>query len=411
MSTTDRPQWRGGRVGEASGIGEEEVCVGEASVLVSGKSKYAVKRTGTAEYPWVKRLRERRLLSFLRDQGFHGAFELIDKTPVIFRVRHIRLLVQQGRWADALRYLNTYLPPLSENHKRSCRAQIFHNFRVMHYRFRQRRRRQQGKAPGKALRKELVVLQRSSHAELKFRSIAYTILASEPHQLMATYDWDEVRRHASFLVDYLAHTTPELSRSMPLPSRYMMPQHALPIGSGLHRRGHRVLKKQGPQKPDTDAILMALKSVAATNGAFNYSAESPNDALEMLADFLDQTFQAGLRRGCNLSYASEPTEKEAEQVAGGADAPDVQSMLGSSTDNAEGHATSSVIFSVAPFFQMISSGALKVHSQNPGISSVTNAGANKRLVQAGCHTENPSKESTAVEDDIYPKKSNGRLGR
>jgi hypothetical protein len=75
-------------VGDASGIGEEQVCVGEtsvkgdddackgeASVVLSGKSRNAVKRRGTAEYPCVKRLRERRLLSFLHDQGFHGAFQ------------------------------------------------------------------------------------------------------------------------------------------------------------------------------------------------------------------------------------------------------------------------------------------------------------------------------------------------
>ena len=82
-------------VGEASivvsGIDEEEVCLDETSVLangndedacngkdsiaVSGKSNYAIKRTFTAEYPCVRRLRERRLLSFLFGQGFHGAFE------------------------------------------------------------------------------------------------------------------------------------------------------------------------------------------------------------------------------------------------------------------------------------------------------------------------------------------------
>lgn len=182
----------------------------------------------------------------------------------------------------------------------------------------------------------------------------------------------------------------------------------------------------------------------------------------MLVDLLDQTFQAGLRRGCNLSYASQPSVKE-----GGPDAPDVESMLGSSTDNPEGHATSSVLFSVSPFFQIrssgalevrsqnpgissgtdaggpdardvqsmlgsskdnaeghgtspvkfsvapvlkIISGALKVHSQNPGISSVMNAGTNKGLIQGGSHTENPSKGSTTVEDDIYSKKKQRTTG-
>jgi hypothetical protein len=85
-------------VGEASGISDEEVCVGdddackgEASVVLSGKSRYAVKRRGTAEYPCVKRLRERRLLSFLQDQGFHGAFEAY--VHVFFSLEKLRSMI------------------------------------------------------------------------------------------------------------------------------------------------------------------------------------------------------------------------------------------------------------------------------------------------------------------------------
>uniref|UniRef100_A0ACD5YB70 Uncharacterized protein n=1 Tax=Avena sativa TaxID=4498 RepID=A0ACD5YB70_AVESA len=357
-------------VGEASGIGKEEVCVGdasvvaygkgeedackgEASVVVSGKSMFEVQRT--AEYPCVKRLRERRLLSFLWDQGYLGAFEALNHETKrdLLSVRQMQRLVKQGRWDDALVYLNAYLPPLSsENHKRSRRAQIFHNFLLMHYRF----------ANAVAGDKEKHLDKQyadgrwcSSPAELRFRSVTYPILASEPHQLMASYDWDKVRRHASFLVYILANTTPELRSSMPLPSSDMMPHHVLPIaGSGLHRRRHhRVVKKQRPRKRYTDAIFMALKSQHHSSLHENSRAESPNDALEMLVDLLDQTLQAGLRSGCNLSYAKE----------------------------------------VAPFFRTIS-GTSKVHSQNPGISSLTNA---------GCHTENPSKGLTTIEGDVYEK--------
>ena len=39
-----------------------------------GKGKDAVKPSCTVQYSCVKRVRERRLLSFLVDQGFHGAF-------------------------------------------------------------------------------------------------------------------------------------------------------------------------------------------------------------------------------------------------------------------------------------------------------------------------------------------------
>uniref|UniRef100_A0ACD5WNR2 Uncharacterized protein n=1 Tax=Avena sativa TaxID=4498 RepID=A0ACD5WNR2_AVESA len=329
-------------VGEASvvvsGICKEAVCVGDASVVAyggkgeedasckgeeaSGKSMFEVKRTA-AEYPCVKRLRERRLFSFLWDQGYLGAFEALNQeTRELLSVRQMQRLVKQGRWEDALLYLNAYLPPLSENHKRSRRAQIFHNFLLMHHRF----------ANAVAGNKEKHLDKQyaegrwcSSHAELRFRSVTYPILASEPQQLMASYDWDKVRRHASFLVYILAHTTPELRTSMPLPSSYMMPQHVLPIaaGSGLHRRRHRIVKKQRrPQKRYTHAIFMALKSQHHSSLHGNSRAESPNDALEMLVDLLDQTLKAGLRSGCNLTYAPQPgVKEEGELVAGRAPIP------------------------------------------------------------------------------------------
>jgi hypothetical protein len=95
---------------------------------------HAVKRIcSTAEYPCVKRLRERRLLSFLWNRRLYGAFDayvyvfslkklrsmilfselvpsctpvslhrsidrcrLNDETPVLFSLRHIQELVKQG---------------------------------------------------------------------------------------------------------------------------------------------------------------------------------------------------------------------------------------------------------------------------------------------------------------------------
>jgi hypothetical protein len=43
-------------------------------------------------------------------------------------------------------------------------------------------------------------------------------------------------------------------------------------------------------------------------------------------------------------------------------------------------------------------------------SKLSWAGANKGLIQGGCHTENPSKGSTTVEDDIYSKKKQRTTG-
>ena len=63
------------------------------------------------------------------------ACRLTHETAVLFSVQHMRRLVKQGRWEGALMYLNTFLPPLTDNHRRSNHAQIFHTFLLMHYRF------------------------------------------------------------------------------------------------------------------------------------------------------------------------------------------------------------------------------------------------------------------------------------
>ncbi|XBI94142.1 hypothetical protein VPH35_030841 [Triticum aestivum] len=345
-----------------SGNGDEDASVGENSVVVSGKGKDAVKPSCTVQYSCVKRVRERRLLSFLVDQGFHGAFrELNRETGVLFNVDHVRRLVRRGQWEDALMYLNTYLPPfLSE--RRSFRARIFSNFLLMHHRF----------ANVVAGNKDMHLDKQyangrssSTPAERRFRSMNYSILTPDSGHLRAAIDWDKVRSHAACLIPELAHRTPELKRRTVLPSRCMMPHDVLPIGTGLFLR--RRVKKQGPQPPKTDAIITAIKHQRYCRLVRDSSIGSRDEALELLVDFLDETLQAGLPRGCTLSYDFQPSGKEG-----------------------------------APICQIIS-GTLKVHAKNPEISTPTNAGA-KRLIQAGCHTHNSMDGLPTVEDDIYAKR-------
>ena len=353
------------RKGEASVVvsGEGEgTCKGKASVMVSGKGKDAVKPSCTAQYPCVKRLRERRLLSFLLDQGFHGAFrELNRETGVLFNVEHIRRLVRRGQWDDALMYLNTFLPPFISE-RRSFRARIFNNFLLMHHRF----------ANVVAGNKDMHLDKQyadgrssSTRAERRFRSMNYSILAPDSGHLRAAIDWDKVRSHAACLIPELAHRTPELKRRTVLPSRCMMPHDVLPIGTGLFLR--RRVKKQGPQPPKTDAIITAIKHQRYCRLVRDSSIGSKDEALELLVNYLDQTLQAGLPRGCTLSYDFQPSGKEG-----------------------------------APICQIIS-GTLKVHAENPGISTPTNAGT-KRLIQEGYHTHNQMDGLPTVEDDIEAKR-------
>ncbi|KAM3369514.1 hypothetical protein ACQJBY_017418 [Aegilops geniculata] len=353
---------------------EEDARKGEASVVVSGegegtckgkasgKGKDAVKPSCTAQYPCVKRLRERRLLSFLVDQGFDGAFrDLNRETGVLFNVEHIRRLVRRGQWDEALMYLNTFLPPfLSE--RRSFRARIFNNFLLMHHRF----------ANVVAGNKDMHLDKQyaegrssSTRAERRFRSMNYSILAPDSGHLRAAIDWDKVRSHAACLIPELAHRTPELKRRTVLPSRCMMPHDVLPIGTGLFLR--RRVKKQGPHPPKTDAIFTAIKHQRYCRLVRDSSIGSKDEALELLVNYLDQTLQAGLPRGCTLSYDFQPSGKEG-----------------------------------APICQIIS-GTLKVHAENPAISTPTNAGT-KRLIQDGYHTHNQMDGLPTVEDDIEAKR-------
>ncbi|XP_048558874.1 uncharacterized protein LOC125539461 isoform X1 [Triticum urartu] len=388
------------RKGEASVVvsGEGEgTCKGKASVMVSGKGKDAVKPSCTAQYPCVKRLRERRLLSFLLDQGFDGAFrELNRETGVLFNVEHIRRLVRRGQWDDALMYLNTFLPPFISE-RRSFRARIFNNFLLMHHRF----------ANVVAGNKDMHLDKQyadgrssSTRAERRFRSMNYSILAPDSGHLRAAIDWDKVRSHAACLIPELAHRTPELKRRTVLPSRCMMPHDVLPIGTGLFLR--RRVKKQGPQPPKTDAIITAIKHQRYCRLVRDSSIGSKDEALELLVNYLDQTLQAGLPRGCTLSYDFQPSGKEVQLAADASDAPSEQTMLGTSTDNVKVHATSLVKISGAPICQIIS-GTLKVHAENPGISTPTNAGT-KRLIQEGYHTHNQMDGLPTVEDDIEAKR-------
>uniref|UniRef100_A0A453CZ83 LisH domain-containing protein n=1 Tax=Aegilops tauschii subsp. strangulata TaxID=200361 RepID=A0A453CZ83_AEGTS len=83
-----------------------------ASIVVMDSSKVetAEKPSGSVDHPCVERLRHRRLLAFLRDQGFHGAYaEVTRKTGVHMSLRHLRGLVERGRWADAIAYLELHL--------------------------------------------------------------------------------------------------------------------------------------------------------------------------------------------------------------------------------------------------------------------------------------------------------------
>ncbi|XP_037480731.1 uncharacterized protein LOC119358155 [Triticum dicoccoides] len=190
----------------------------------SSEVETAEKPSGTAEHPCVARLRHRRLLAFLRDQGFHGAYaEVTRQTGVHMSLRHLRGLVERGRWADAVAYLELHLPPPPR--QRSSNADLLRAFLVTHRRF----------ADAVAGHVDLTALPGSyfelchsrdvGHGELRLRAITFLVLGF-PH-IRADMNWERVRSKASFVVWRLATATPELQGRISLPAA--APHQLLPV--------------------------------------------------------------------------------------------------------------------------------------------------------------------------------------
>jgi hypothetical protein len=88
-------------------------------------------------------------------------------------LRHLRGLVERGRWLAAVEYLDRYLPPPTI--RRSYHAQVLRNFLVTHHRF-------ADAVDGivdKTLPRHYLQLNNGraiSHADLRLQSIAFSIL-------------------------------------------------------------------------------------------------------------------------------------------------------------------------------------------------------------------------------------------
>ncbi|EMS65733.1 hypothetical protein TRIUR3_22614 [Triticum urartu] len=96
--------------------------------LVSGKpmETIALGSGKLHDYPSVRRLRNRRLLLYLRHQGFDTAYDsVVRESGVQMSKLHLRQLLIWGRWSEALNYIRRFLPPASKDRGREVRSLIF----------------------------------------------------------------------------------------------------------------------------------------------------------------------------------------------------------------------------------------------------------------------------------------------
>ncbi|KAK3120236.1 hypothetical protein QOZ80_9AG0684130 [Eleusine coracana subsp. coracana] len=172
-----------------------------------------------AEYHGLRRLRHRRLLAYLRLQGLERTFRsLVQEMDAFLPMAHLRQLIQQGQWCDAVGYLSRFLPYDSGSGLQSAEAQVLHRFLATH---RYLAGVLAGMKEGDAVvdhftnhRGQHELVDRTlSHGALRLRCIWLTAILRKQQlrkKKQFALDWERVRHKACEIVDDLVHRTLEL---------------------------------------------------------------------------------------------------------------------------------------------------------------------------------------------------------
>uniref|UniRef100_A0ACD5ZKG4 Uncharacterized protein n=1 Tax=Avena sativa TaxID=4498 RepID=A0ACD5ZKG4_AVESA len=248
---------------------------------------------GPVDYGCVRRLRHRRLVTYLWLNGFSDTFRgLLNETDSFMSAIHLSRLVEQGLWGDAIAYLSRFLgPPVAPQ---SDEAKVLHYFLRHHKAF-------HGMVTGEhdqdVERLYQTYKQYPRHDgtvsldALRMRSITTTLLYSD--QIRASLDWERVRLKASDIVEDLANKAPELTNLVVLPGGSMFPHDVLPIGFGFRRRRH--VKRRFRPRPKTLARVYLKRKRMISSSAQHYELNRglTDKTRKWLADIIDESLQAG----------------------------------------------------------------------------------------------------------------------
>ncbi|KAM3389581.1 hypothetical protein ACQJBY_011619 [Aegilops geniculata] len=284
------------------------------------------------DYPFVRRLRNRRLLVYLWLQGFDAAYDRL----------HLRQLVVWGRWSEALDYMRRFLPTALNDRTLDARSLLF----FLHTLWALANVAAAATACSTdgldSVRSDLSFLRTLASANAKLSSILRYTLHSP--QFRSSLDWMLVRKKASLIVDDWALETPELRRKLQLPGDPGLPQDLLPIGPLCPRRHWRGQSRRAKASTIAKSYLNRKRSLPPPSP---HPEGLPEDALSRVADLIEGCLRAGklpeLHQGC-------PLQSNAKEGASGS--PLLQTMFSTVTNP----------------------------SKNPGISSVTNTGPIKHSV-------------------------------
>uniref|UniRef100_A0ACD5Y9E5 Uncharacterized protein n=1 Tax=Avena sativa TaxID=4498 RepID=A0ACD5Y9E5_AVESA len=277
------------------------------------------------EYACARRLRHRMLLSYLSQEGFHPTFQsLVRQTDAHLCLEHLRRLVAEGLWGEALNYLGRFLPPgVSDDIEARPILLFLHSLWALANI--SSSARNQAVTPDMHRHDFTVCLTVSRNFNL--RSILNLMLHSQ--KFSANLNWAVIRNKAASVACDLAHESPELSRRVLLPTDPATPQEMVPI---CPRRRRYV--KPPPGRPSAHAItklyLNKRRSLPSSNP--QPGAKVDTQSLNQVADLIMECFNA------SVSLKLVPSSKKQDGLV----APFLKTKISSLTDPATNIGTSSV---------------------------------------------------------------------
>ncbi|CAL4960544.1 unnamed protein product [Urochloa decumbens] len=326
--------------------------------------------TSSEEYPCVRRLRHRRLLTLLCHQGFESALRsMAGETDAFFSVSHLRRYVERGQWKDAFEYLLRFLPP--GLHSLSLEAQVLRRFLVAHMAL---ANILAGTKDGDVLAENYKKYRNHGSSVcngiIRLRSIMLTALHAK-RQLSDSLDWECVWRKASEIVNDLAYRAAELKDMVLKPGGPMKPHNVLLIG--FSSRSRCVHKKQS-RWPRASALAQGYLQKRRSLLSSRHSQESCdvllNKAMDMVADAVDKSLKAGKCSEFHVEHPLQPNGTE------GATPLIPQTKVGTFTGPARTPGMPPVTNAGAtPLIPQTKVGTFAGPARTPGMPPVTNAGA------------------------------------